>query len=145
MPIRPTPANVAFVRLLVEDVPRGVTNVAPFSLTWNTHTVPDGEYLIEADALGRNGELLAVTRRKVFVLNHEPPHAGDCGGSSQRLFVGWMSPIHRKRSFLLSTLQREKSDALFNRAERLIPGGVNSPVRAFKSVGGHPLFIPRSW
>lgn len=35
----------------------------------------------------------------------------------------------------------EKSKELFERAQRSIPGGVNSPVRAFKSVGGNPLFI----
>lgn len=33
------------------------------------------------------------------------------------------------------------SEVLFSQAERVIPGGVNSPVRAFKSVGGTPLFI----
>jgi len=33
------------------------------------------------------------------------------------------------------------SKALFDRAKNLIPGGVNSPVRAFKAVGGEPLFI----
>ncbi len=36
-----------------------------------------------------------------------------------------------------------KSEALFRRAQELIPGGVNSPVRAFRSVGGNPLFIAR--
>ena len=35
----------------------------------------------------------------------------------------------------------EKSQALFERAQKSIPGGVNSPVRAFKSVGGTPVFI----
>src|SRR4051795_7522775 len=35
----------------------------------------------------------------------------------------------------------EKSKQLFERAQKSIPGGVNSPVRAFKSVGGTPLFI----
>ena len=35
----------------------------------------------------------------------------------------------------------EKSKALFERAQKSIPGGVNSPVRAFKSVGGTPVFI----
>ena len=35
----------------------------------------------------------------------------------------------------------EKSKQLFNRAQQSIPGGVNSPVRAFKSVGGTPLFM----
>ena len=33
------------------------------------------------------------------------------------------------------------SKALFERARQLIPGGVNSPVRAFRAVGGEPVFI----
>jgi glutamate-1-semialdehyde 2,1-aminomutase len=36
------------------------------------------------------------------------------------------------------------SKKLFARAARLLPGGVNSPVRAFKAVGGEPLFIRRA-
>ena len=36
-----------------------------------------------------------------------------------------------------------KSKQLFEQAKLFIPGGVNSPVRAFKSVGGNPLFIQR--
>src|SRR5438045_6443882 len=36
-----------------------------------------------------------------------------------------------------------KSEELFDRAQRVIPGGVNSPVRAFRAVGGKPLFIHR--
>ncbi len=35
----------------------------------------------------------------------------------------------------------KKSQELFERAQRSIPGGVNSPVRAFKSVGGTPIFM----
>ncbi|HLF47508.1 MAG TPA: glutamate-1-semialdehyde 2,1-aminomutase [Chitinophagaceae bacterium] len=35
----------------------------------------------------------------------------------------------------------ERSKALFERAQKTIPGGVNSPVRAFKSVGGTPVFM----
>jgi glutamate-1-semialdehyde 2,1-aminomutase len=38
-------------------------------------------------------------------------------------------------------MQTEKSKILFERAQRSIPGGVNSPVRAFRSVGGNPLFM----
>lgn len=38
-------------------------------------------------------------------------------------------------------MNRSKSEALFVRAQKLIPGGVNSPVRAFRSVGGTPPFI----
>src|SRR3982751_3136167 len=36
------------------------------------------------------------------------------------------------------------SSTLFSRAQQSIPGGVNSPVRAFKSVGGIPLFMTRA-
>jgi len=37
-----------------------------------------------------------------------------------------------------------QSEKLFSAAQKVIPGGVNSPVRAFKSVGGTPLFIKRA-
>ena len=39
----------------------------------------------------------------------------------------------------------EKSIRLFERAIEIIPGGVNSPVRAFKSVGGNPRFIEKGF
>src|SRR5579862_9787468 len=38
-------------------------------------------------------------------------------------------------------MNQAKSAALLKRAEALIPGGVNSPVRAFRGVGGTPPFI----
>ncbi len=38
-------------------------------------------------------------------------------------------------------MQKDRSMALYQRAQRLIPGGVNSPVRACRSVGTDPLFI----
>jgi len=38
----------------------------------------------------------------------------------------------------------DKSISLFQRAQQSIPGGVNSPVRAFKSVGGTPIFIEKA-
>lgn len=38
----------------------------------------------------------------------------------------------------------ERSRELFSKAQQFIPGGVNSPVRAFKAVGGDPLFIKSS-
>lgn len=41
-------------------------------------------------------------------------------------------------------LVQSRSEYLFERAQRNIPGGVNSPVRAFKSVGGTPLFMKRA-
>ena len=42
---------------------------------------------------------------------------------------------------LISIMKRENSQQLFDEAKALFPGGVNSPVRAFKSVSGPPLFI----
>ena len=36
------------------------------------------------------------------------------------------------------------SQSLFDRARAVIPGGVNSPVRAFRAVGGNPVFIARA-
>ena len=41
-------------------------------------------------------------------------------------------------------MQYQRSSQLFIEAEKVIPGGVNSPVRAFKSVGGTPIFVERA-
>lgn len=49
--------------------------------------------------------------------------------------------IYKNRLMLMT---REKSLAAFERAQKSIPGGVNSPARAFKSVGGTPLFIAKA-
>ena len=40
-------------------------------------------------------------------------------------------------------VNRSRSEDLFRRAQQIIPGGVNSPVRAFRSVGGTPPFLAR--
>ena len=39
--------------------------------------------------------------------------------------------------------KNSNSIQLFEKAKSLFPGGVNSPVRAFRSVGGNPLFIAK--
>jgi glutamate-1-semialdehyde 2,1-aminomutase len=44
----------------------------------------------------------------------------------------------------VALVERKKSYQLFRRASALIPGGVNSPVRAFRAVGGNPVFIERA-
>ncbi len=41
-------------------------------------------------------------------------------------------------------MNNDRSHDLFTRAQALMPGGVNSPVRAFKSVGGEPFFVQRA-
>ncbi|MCA9226629.1 MAG: aminotransferase class III-fold pyridoxal phosphate-dependent enzyme, partial [Planctomycetales bacterium] len=38
-------------------------------------------------------------------------------------------------------MNRERSQAIFSRAKQLMPGGVNSPARAFGAVGGEPIVM----
>lgn len=42
-----------------------------------------------------------------------------------------------------TTLKTDKSEEVFAKAKEVLPGGVNSPVRAFKSVGGSPIVFDR--
>jgi len=44
---------------------------------------------------------------------------------------------------ITTTLNTTKSEEIFNAAQKLMPGGVSSPVRAFKSVGGQPIVFDR--
>src|SRR3546814_215039 len=48
------------------------------------------------------------------------------------------------RRWRSKNMNTDRSQALFARAQSLLPGGVNSPVRAFKSVGGEPFFVQRA-
>lgn len=41
-------------------------------------------------------------------------------------------------------MRYQRSSALFQEAQKYIPGGVNSPVRAFKAVGGNPVFVKKA-
>ena len=41
-------------------------------------------------------------------------------------------------------MRTTRSRLLFARAQRILPGGVDSPVRAFKAVGASPLFVARA-
>jgi hypothetical protein len=78
------PTRVAFVRFSVEGMARGFTNRAPFTVPWNTTRVPDGEYLIEAEALDEGGQILATTRRRVFVMNRPAPAPVRAAGGEDR-------------------------------------------------------------
>jgi len=49
-----------------------------------------------------------------------------------------------KQSEVDRHLKLTRSQALFQEAQELLPGGVNSPVRAWRAVGGSPLFIQRA-
>ena len=56
-----------------------------------------------------------------------------------------MSRIRKgRRAVSTETSSPRSNEALFARAQRVIPGGVNSPVRAFRAVGGTPRFIDRA-
>jgi len=57
--------------------------------------------------------------------------------------VMFLKRISMKGITVRERLNREKSEELFEKAKGLFPGGVNSPVRAFKAVDGCPLFIAR--
>ena len=41
-------------------------------------------------------------------------------------------------------MKYQRSSQLFKEASAVIPGGVNSPVRAFKAVGGTPIFVKKA-
>ena len=45
---------------------------------------------------------------------------------------------------MIAPSNASRNDVLFDRSKKIIPGGVNSPVRAFKAVGGTPRFVQRA-
>jgi glutamate-1-semialdehyde 2,1-aminomutase len=61
--------------------------------------------------------------------------------SIKKMFSGTEEDV--KPASSKADIPREKSALLFEKAKRYFPGGVNSPVRAFKSVYGTPLFIEK--
>ena len=61
----------------------------------------------------------------------------------RRYVVHLFSPSREDSMASTTTRKTEQSRRLQQRAESMIPGGVNSPVRAFRSVGGDPPFIVR--
>src|SRR5689334_22722211 len=64
-----------------------------------------------------------------------------CGAPARTPFSLTMRRSRRGR--IGSDVNRSRSKQLHERAVQLIPGGVNSPVRAMKSVGGEPVFMAR--
>jgi hypothetical protein len=67
----PTGATgAASARFSIEGQPRGFTNAPPFALSWDTRSVADGDYLIETEALNPYGDVIATTRKRVFVYNN---------------------------------------------------------------------------
>lgn len=61
---------VTWARLIVEGRPKGFTNAPPFTFSWDTRTVTDGEYLLETEILDSNGAIIGTAQRRVFVGNN---------------------------------------------------------------------------
>src|SRR5216683_1838740 len=70
---------------------------------------------------------------------------GDLGNPHQHQTIrrGHYSHLFRSRCSSMVEVITRRSQEAFERASRVIPGGVNSPARAFGAVGGHPIFIAR--
>src|SRR6266571_1435757 len=71
---------------------------------------------------------------------------GGAGGGGGGLSLGpRRGGLHRLRleapAVLTGAMTASRSESLFGRAQRVLPGGVNSPVRAFRGVGGTPFFV----
>jgi hypothetical protein len=61
--------DVSYVRLRIDGVPKAISNISPFLLTWDTRRVPDGDYLLETEGLDERGRVVCTTKRRVFVYN----------------------------------------------------------------------------
>lgn len=64
---------------------------------------------------------------------------------SSPVAVTFENPLsYRAHVETIGCMTQSESEKLFERANRKLPGGVNSPVRAFGAVGGHPAFIAKA-
>src|SRR5437867_12301615 len=79
---------------------------------------------------GYGGWNLRIRGHQPSAMNHEPSAI-----SHQPSAISHPQPLAMKTT---------RSSRLFTRAQTLLPGGVDSPVRAFKAVGASPLFIRRA-
>jgi len=62
--------RTAFVAFYLDGQLRGITNTVPYSFRWNSTDVPDGEYVIEAQAQDASNQPLSSTRTKIWIDNH---------------------------------------------------------------------------
>jgi glutamate-1-semialdehyde 2,1-aminomutase len=67
-----------------------------------------------------------------------------CGLTLLATYISIFTLKRREKNLVsISTFKTTKSEQIFAAAQKLMPGGVNSPVRAFKSVGGQPIVFDR--
>lgn len=61
--------RTAYVAFYIDGLFKGITNSAPYSFQWDTRTVPDGEYVIEAQTQDASSRPLTATRTKLWIDN----------------------------------------------------------------------------
>ena len=83
----------------------------------------------------------ALRNRRHWSLRNAPAAQAPISSPSSAIF---RCARHRGARKPMEAFQMKKSAELFERAQRRIPGGVNSPVRAFRAVGGTPVFFERA-
>src|SRR5690606_23422614 len=67
-----------------------------------------------------------------------------CGTMEKFGFKNVNNHEHNATNLAKKVMKYQRSSALFAEAQKVIPGGVNSPVRAFKAVGGTPIFVEKA-
>ena len=92
------------------------------------------------DAEGRRAQRLARRAARDARIDDGDPPRGSRHHHHLLRTRGWRGPLAMNGCVTCA----RKSARLFSRAQRILPGGVDSPVRAFKSVGSSPLFIRRA-
>src|SRR5881628_1384429 len=85
--------------------------------------------------------ILARSRLHSHSLARQTPRANPVITRAAPRFIGTAFYTDRTMSTHSAAVSHARSEALQKRAERYFPGGVNSPVRAFRAVGGAPPFI----
>ncbi|XP_015073176.1 glutamate-1-semialdehyde 2,1-aminomutase, chloroplastic [Solanum pennellii] len=78
-----------------------------------------------------------LTKTQTPKWGFSPSHRRCNPSSSSSATIRMTASVDEKKK----TFTLEKSEEAFSKAKELMPGGVNSPVRAFKSVGGQPIII----
>jgi len=109
-------------------------------LTWKRSVPPRGSgWVRSSETLVQSG--FAPTRYREVVLTVSKSVSKKVVNKTQSCAVA----KQRYQGVILPSMQskpqQSKSEMLFSKALELMPGGVNSPVRAFRGVGGTPLFI----
>ena len=105
------------------------------------HAIPAGRRDAGAPLGGSLGRRTISGLYRPRLRPRGPRRRGSRGRRLVRVAIANRPPSRRTHEhFMTDPISR----SLFERASRVIPGGVNSPVRAFRAVGGAPVFVARA-